>query len=112
MADGHAKPEHDYHLVDPSPWPIVGALAALITAIGAVMWMAQHKGAPIGGMTFGGTMFFVGLGGILLVMYAWWSDIIHEASVGGFHSPVVRLHHRYGMILFIFSEVMFFVAWF
>ena len=66
MADGHAKPEHDYHLVDPSPWPIVGALAALVTAIGAIMWMAQHKGAPIGGMTFGGTMFFVGLGGILL----------------------------------------------
>jgi len=112
MADGHAKPEHDYHLVDPSPWPIVGAVAALITAIGAVMWMAQHKGAPIGGMTFGGILFFVGFAGILLVMYAWWSDIIHEASVGGFHSPVVRLHHRYGMILFIFSEVMFFVAWF
>ena len=53
MADGHAKPQHDYHLVDPSPWPIVGAFAALATAIGAIMWMAQHKGSPIYGADLG-----------------------------------------------------------
>ena len=112
MADGHAKPDHDYHLVDPSPWPIAGAFSALIMAIGAIMWMAQHKGAPIYGMTFGGTLFFFGLAAVLAVMFAWWSDIIREAQVEGHHTPVVQLHHRYGMILFILSEVMFFVAWF
>jgi cytochrome c oxidase subunit 3 len=45
-------------------------------------------------------------------MYAWWSNIIREAEREGHHTAVVQLHHRYGMILFILSEVMFFVAWF
>ena len=41
MADGHAKPQHDYHLVNPSPWPLLGSIGALIMAIGAVAWMQQ-----------------------------------------------------------------------
>ena len=112
MADGHAKPDHDYHLVDPSPWPITGAFSALVMAIGAIMWMAQHKGSPIYGMTYGGTVFFIGFAAVIAVMYAWWSDVVREAQYQGHHTPVVQLHHRYGMILFILSEVMFFVAWF
>ena len=44
-------------------------------------------------------------------MFMWWRDVIKEAH-GGDHTPVVQLHLRYGMILFIASEVMFFVAWF
>jgi cytochrome c oxidase subunit 3 len=112
MAEGHAKPEHDYHLVDPSPWPLLGALSALTMAIGAVMWFAARKGAPIAGLNYGGTVFFTGLAGVIAIMYVWWSDVVREASEKGDHTPVVQLHHRYGMILFIFSEVMFFVAWF
>jgi len=112
MAEAHAKPEHDYHLVDPSPWPIVGALSALVMATGAVLWLAAHKGSPILGIHFGGGAFFAGMLGVFLTMFFWWSDVIREATVEGHHTPVVRLHHRYGMILFIFSEVMFFVAWF
>jgi len=112
MADAHAKPEHDYHLVDPSPWPILGALTALIMATGAVLWLAEHKGAPILGIKFGGSVFFAGFAGVLTIMYVWWRDVIREATSEGHHTPVVRLSHRYGMILFIFSEVMFFVAWF
>ena len=44
-------------------------------------------------------------------MFSWWVDVIREAH-GGDHTPIVQLHLRYGMILFIASEVMFFVAWF
>jgi cytochrome c oxidase subunit 3 len=44
-------------------------------------------------------------------MYGWWSDVVHEAQTGD-HTRVVQISHRYGMILFIASEVMFFVAWF
>jgi cytochrome c oxidase subunit III len=44
-------------------------------------------------------------------MISWWSDVIREANTGS-HTRVVQLHHRYGMIMFIASEVMFFVAWF
>ena len=100
MADAHAK-NHDYHLVDPSPWPAVGAVSAFILAVGAITWM--HGYAP-----------WVMILGFLLVLYTmfmWWRDVIKEADRGD-HTPVVALHLRYGMMMFIASEVMFFVAWF
>jgi cytochrome c oxidase subunit 3 len=108
MADAHAKPNHDYHLVDPSPWPLIASVAVFVAAIGAVMWM---KGLTLLGFARGPVVFFIGFAGILYVMAAWWRDVIRE-SHSGYHTPVVQLHHRYGMILFIASEVMFFVAWF
>ncbi len=49
---------------------------------------------------------------LIAVMAAWWSDVIKESTQGGYHTPVVQISLRYGMILFIASEVMFFVAWF
>ena len=100
MADAHAK-HHDYHLVDPSPWPVVGSIGAFVLAIGAVRWM--HGAAP--------WVFAVGLAIVLYTMFGWWRDVVREANRGD-HTPVVQLHLRYGMILFIASEVMFFVAWF
>jgi len=96
----HAK-NHDYHLVNPSPWPAIGSLSAFIMALGGIAWM--HDWTP--------WLFFVGLIGVLYTMFAWWVDVVKEAN-GGDHTPVVQLHHRYGMILFIASEVMFFLAWF
>jgi len=100
MADSHAK-HHDYHLVAPSPWPAVGAVSAFILAVGAIMWM--HGSAP--------WIMLIGFAGTLYTMFMWWRDVINEGLAGD-HTPVVQLHLRYGMILFILSEVMFFVAWF
>lgn len=100
MADAHAK-NHDYHLVDPSPWPFIGSVAAFVLAVGAVMYM--KGGAP--------WVALAGFAGVLYTMIAWWSDVIKEANRGD-HTRVVAIHLRYGMILFIASEVMFFVAWF
>ncbi len=108
-ANAHAKPKHDYHLVDPSPWPIFGAVSAFVLAVGAIMWM---KGLGIFQLKAGGFIFGVGVIGVLYTMFVWWSDVIDEAEHKGFHTPVVQISHRYGMILFIASEVMFFVAWF
>jgi cytochrome c oxidase subunit 3 len=101
MAEAHAK-HHDYHLVDPSPWPIIGAISALAITAGGVYWLR------------GGTSLIAiaGVIGIVYVMIAWWRDVINEAEHQGHHTKVVQLHLRYGMILFIASEVMFFVAWF
>ena len=101
MAEAHAK-HHDYHLVDPSPWPIIGAISALAITGGGVYWIR------------GGTSLIAiaGVIGIVYVMIAWWRDVINEAEHQGHHTKVVQLHLRYGMILFIASEVMFFVAWF
>jgi cytochrome c oxidase subunit 3 len=101
MADAHAK-NHDYHLVDPSPWPIIGAFAGLVSAVGMVMFM--HDQGP--------WVLVIGLLLVAFTMVSWWRDVINEAEVLGHHTPVVQLHLRYGMILFIASEVMFFVAWF
>jgi len=94
---------HDYHILPPSIWPLIGSMSALIMASGGIMWM--HKAA------YGGYVFFAGLIGVLFTMFSWWSDVIREAHAGD-HTPVVQLHLRYGMILFIASEVMFFVGWF
>lgn len=107
MADAHAK-NHDYHLVDPSPWPVVGSISAFIMAIGAITSMHAAEGE---GMVEG-IVFWVGMLGVLYTMFVWWRDVISEAEHKGDHTPVVQLHHRYGMVLFIASEVMFFVAWF
>ncbi|ABS69863.1 cytochrome c oxidase subunit 3 [Xanthobacter versatilis] len=100
MAEAHVK-KHDYHVVDPSPWPIIGSVSALILTAGAVVWM--HGGTAIA--------MVVGFLGVLYTMFGWWRDMVHEAR-SGFHTRVVDLGLRYGMILFIASEVMFFVAWF
>jgi cytochrome c oxidase subunit 3 len=94
---------HDYHLVNPSPWPLVGAMSAFVLAIGLITWMHHYSAGPL--------VFGVGLIGVLYTMLMWWWDVIKEAAEGD-HTPVVQLHHRYGMMLFIASEVMFFVAWF
>lgn len=113
MADSHAK-HHDYHLVDPSPWPVLGAVGALIMALGGVAWMRYLNGGefPLFGINLANPwLFFVGFAIVLYVMFAWWSDTIKEAHQGD-HTRVVSLHLRYGMIMFIASEVMFFVAWF
>jgi len=99
--------KHDYHLVNPSPYPLIGSIAAVVMALGGVAWMkglfgiAQHN--PI--------MFYAGLAGVLYTMFGWWSEVVKEANQGD-HTPVVSIGLRYGMVLFIASEVMFFVAWF
>jgi cytochrome c oxidase subunit 3 len=99
--------KHDYHLVNPSPWPLVGSVSATAMAMGGVAWMKGlfhiSKGDP--------WLFFLGLFGVLATMALWWADVVKEANEGD-HTPVVSIGLRYGMILFIASEVMFFVAWF
>ncbi len=101
MAEAHTK-DHEYHMVEPSAWPALGALSAGVTAVGAILFMQD--------MTV--WVMLVGLILVLYTMFVWWRDVVHEAQIGGDHTPVVQLGLRYGMVLFIASEVMFFVAWF
>jgi cytochrome c oxidase subunit 3 len=103
--------KHDYHLVDPSPWPVVGSLFAFVMMVGAVLWMHESY-AGFGVLMGTPWIFFIGLAGVLYTMAGWWRDVIKESVEFGNHTPVVKLHLRYGMLLFIASEVMFFVAWF
>jgi cytochrome c oxidase subunit 3 len=103
----HDGVKHDYHLVNPSPWPLVGSMAATVMAMGGVTWMKGLFGLDKGTWW----LFAAGLAGVLYTMFGWWSDIVKEARQGD-HTPVVSIGLRYGMIMFIASEVMFFVAWF
>ncbi len=99
---------HQYHILPPDIWPMASSFSALAMAAGAIMWMhGGHVGKPNGG----GILFFAGLAAVLLCMFSWWRNVIREGRAGD-HTPVVQLHFRYGMILFIASEVMFFVGWF
>jgi cytochrome c oxidase subunit 3 len=99
--------------VDPSPWPLVGSIGAFTMLSGAVFWMNKDYtgfwGLPVNGQPW---IFLVGLALVLYTMAGWWRDVVQESVVKGNHTPVVKLHLRYGMLLFIASEVMFFVAWF
>jgi cytochrome c oxidase subunit III len=103
MTDAPMPVRPGFHLVEPSPWPIIGATFALTTAIGLVLFM--H------GVGVGPLVLALGGAGVLFTMAGWWRDVILEAQ-GGYHNPVVRHGLTIGMILFIASEVMFFVAWF
>jgi cytochrome c oxidase subunit 3 len=91
-----------YHLVDPSPWPILGAFAGGLTVLGIVFEAHYHTW----------TLLIIGLLAVLAVMFFWWRDVLKESHTPGLHTPVVRLGLRYGMMFFITSEVMFFVAFF
>ncbi len=99
--------KHDYHLVSPSPYPLIGSIAAFVMAVGGVIWMKGLWGMP----QHTAWVFFAGLAGVLYTMFGWWMQVVREANAGD-HTPVVSIGLRYGMILFIASEVMFFVAWF
>ena len=103
-----SEAKHPYHLVDPSPWPVMGAFAGLLLFSGAVMFMHKLSLFGIPGA------WWMGAGGVLVLftMYYWWRDVVREGEFQGHHSPVVQLGLRYGMALFIASEVMFFAAFF
>ena len=109
--------KHDYHLVAPSPWPFVASVSVFVLALGAVIFMKGLTAADPGTaahFALGKSqpwIMLIGLLGVLYTMVGWWSDVIRESRAGD-HTPVVEVGLRYGMILFIASEVMFFVAWF
>jgi cytochrome c oxidase subunit 3 len=109
MSDAAHKPNHPYHLVDPSPWPVVGAIAAGLFTVGMVLYMHD---LAVFGHKFGLGSIVPGVLGILATMYFWWRDVVKEGEFQGHHSPVVQIGLRYGMALFIASEVMFFSAFF
>ncbi len=100
------KVNHDYHILEPDIWPLVGSLSALTFTTGMVLsWHPDLFGAS------GGIVMWAGLAGLIATFFMWFRNIVIEAERGD-HTPVVQLHMRYGMILFIASEVMFFVGWF
>ncbi|MEE2932372.1 MAG: cytochrome c oxidase subunit 3 [Pseudomonadota bacterium] len=114
-SEAHNQQTHDYHLVDPSPWPAVGSAASFFLFFGVVVFLHPDMlGVDLEGVVskLGVWVFMPGLVGVLATMWFWWRDVVREATHEGHHKPVVQLGLRYGMMLFIASEVMFFAAFF
>nr|YP_011010347.1 cytochrome c oxidase subunit 3 [Metrocoris tigrinus]WPW46962.1 cytochrome c oxidase subunit 3 [Metrocoris tigrinus] len=93
---------HPFHLVDPSPWPLTGSIGAMTLTSGMVMWF--HMKNPL--------LMFMGLMILILTMIQWWRDIVRESTYQGKHTIMVTNGLKWGMILFIISEVFFFISFF
>nr|QNU08219.1 cytochrome c oxidase subunit III [Callionymus maculatus] len=93
---------HPYHMVNPSPWPLTGAIAAFLLTTGLVSWFHFN------------TLSLLSLSLVVLIftMIQWWRDVTREATFQGHHTPPVQKGLRFGMVLFIASEVFFFLGFF
>jgi len=96
--------QHSFHLVDPSPWPLIAAFSAFMLTFGGVLSMHGYVGGNFL-VKFGFLM-------VLFMMFCWWRDIIREGTLEGQHTLSVQAGLRMGVLLFIVSEIMFFVAFF
>nr|QXG19661.1 cytochrome c oxidase subunit III [Zaprionus indianus] len=93
---------HPFHLVDYSPWPLTGAIGAMTTVSGMIKWFHQYDTS----------LFFLGNVITILTVYQWWRDVSREGTYQGLHTYAVTIGLRWGMILFILSEILFFVSFF
>nr|WRK21523.1 cytochrome c oxidase subunit III [Tartessus sp.] len=93
---------HPFHLVDNSPWPIIGSMSIMTLVMGITTWF--HK--------LDMYLMYVGFMIILLTMIQWWRDVSRESTFQGLHTKKVIISMKLGMILFISSEIMFFLSFF
>nr|YP_009032776.1 cytochrome c oxidase subunit III [Folsomotoma octooculata]AGL95076.1 cytochrome c oxidase subunit III [Folsomotoma octooculata] len=96
------KKNHSFHLVDLSPWPVMGAVSALVLTTGMVKWFQE----------FNMNLFKLGMLIVIMTSIQWWRDISREGAFQGLHTEIVVKGLKWGMILFITSEVLFFFSFF
>lgn len=93
---------HPYHLVDYSPWPLTGAIGVITLVTGIIKWF--HN--------FNINLLILGYFIIILTIYQWWRDVCREGTFQGKHTILVTKGLRWGIILFIVSEIFFFLSFF
>nr|NP_722567.1 cytochrome c oxidase subunit III [Ornithodoros moubata]BAC22585.1 cytochrome oxidase 3 [Ornithodoros moubata] len=91
-----------FHIVDKSPWPMTGSIAAFSSMIGMINLMHLNN---MNILSLGFTI-------MIMTMIQWWRDICREATFQGNHTLIVAKNMKWGMILFIISEVFFFISFF
>nr|YP_011014867.1 cytochrome c oxidase subunit III [Thabena yunnanensis]WQB38548.1 cytochrome c oxidase subunit III [Thabena yunnanensis] len=96
------KKNHPFHLVTKSPWPILTSINVMTTMLGTVMWMTKKEMSTMN----------TGMMLTTSCMILWWRDVIREATFQGNHTKKVVKGIKMGMILFIVSEIMFFLSFF
>ncbi|MGQ4660913.1 cytochrome c oxidase subunit 3 [Lysobacter sp. F6437] len=103
MAQAHTPDANVYFVPHSSRWPFLGSIALFVTMVGFGGWLNESG--------WGQTTFFIGIAGMIAVLFFWFGDVIRE-SVRGHYNRQVDVSFRMGMVWFIFSEVMFFAAFF
>nr|UZT67508.1 cytochrome c oxidase subunit 3 [Trybliographa sp. ZJUH 20220008] len=93
---------HPYHLVTLSPWPLLTSLSTMIMMSGSIMMF--NYGQML--------IMMMGLTSIILCSYQWWRDMIRESTFQGSHTKLVTKGLKLSMILFILSELLFFISFF
>jgi len=96
--------KHPFHIITPSPWPFLVASQVFVLLVGVAMYM--HK------FQLGKATAIFGLFSVIFSLSCWWADIIFESTHLGQHTIIIQKGLRYGMLLFILSEVMFFASFF
>lgn len=105
IAIKHYKSQkHSFHIVDPSPWPILTALSLFSLALGATLYLHRYQ--------FGGFLFLFSFIILILTLSGWWRDVIRESTFSGYHTLSVQSGIRYAMLIFILSEAFLFVGLF
>lgn len=102
----HTAEKHDstiYFVPHSSKWPLFASIFLFITVIGVASWFNE--------VSWGKAVFFVGLAGLAAILFKWFADVVLE-SVSGYYNKQVDISFRMGMVWFIFSEIMFFAAFF
>lgn len=95
---------HPFHIVDPSPWPLVVSFSAFFRVLGLVL----HRHS----FTAGLTLFYIGFFAVVTNASFWWRDVVREGTFEGQHTIAVQNGLRFGRILFIVSEIRLFFAFF
>nr|QZZ18338.1 cytochrome c oxidase subunit III [Shaddai sp. SL-2021a] len=93
---------HPFHLVDKSPWPITGSIGVMTITSGMIMWFHMINMY----------LMLLGITIILMTMIQWWRDVIRESTFQGLHTIKVVFSMKLGMLMFILSEVLFFLSFF
>nr|UTN43166.1 cytochrome c oxidase subunit 3 [Pessoaiella absita] len=94
---------HPFHIVTPSPWPIIGSLSSMSLALNFFLWVSKSTSLEV---------LLLSMVSVSLVLFQWWRDVIRESTFMGCHSKEVMNGLYLGVIMFILSEVMFFFSFF
>nr|AOY40012.1 cytochrome c oxidase subunit 3 [Scolytinae sp. BMNH 1040265]AOY40272.1 cytochrome c oxidase subunit 3 [Curculionoidea sp. 2 KM-2015] len=96
------KQNHPFHLVNQSPWPLVTSMSVFSMLMGIIKWFHFNNNLLLLYSTLT----------TMMVSYMWWRDIVRESTMQGHHTIKVVTGLRLGMVLFITSEIFFFLAFF